>query len=860
MRMIKARLRSLEARAKRYFDPAFVRERWLAKHELKTVERDQQMGTSCVAGLAAIPSREDALSQMIDSVIGQFDHLYVYLNGFDEVPAFLDNDKISVFRSQETGDLGDVGKFFGTKFVSSGLYFTLDDDIVYPSDYRARMEACLRQFGNRAAVGVHGAFYSWNPGSFFDRQVIHYRAQNDEIRPVSILGTGTVCFSLDHLNVELDWFKTANMADIWFGGELKRRGLPALCIDRAEGWLQDAEVLAEQPVGNAIYEATRADPGPYNEALSEFLHWGRSDIAKRIHRYPVLWKRYGGIFSVTDYSQLIAEYEDEQRAQSSFYTELARLAHKQCAEQDALRYFDNYECELWSTYLVNKAAPDYALAMAVLKKAMPVVTEPAAEIAEHLMHKAAGQSNRRYMLRAALIYMRAKQRMEAFGAVEDAYKYILSFGEPSLQISLEYLTALLSLGRVEDARDHYQSSALHSKYPVLAGVIEWLCDPQRETLFTLVDSYLMLREAGLMRTFRSNIFKWVSLVRREGANPFPAENINKLISKIVCSSDGISAIKLMVQAGSRDVASLCYEAVLSRSGPKLSESVEFDLLGAFVAEPGRDVIDRLNEVYAKSGISTLMFSETGRFFEGVSSTVNRKFDGSLGAVTVIMTCKNASSTITYAINSILAQTYTDIELIVVDDGSTDSTAAIVKQFCNHDPRVHFLENQENIGIYASRNRAILASNGEFVAFQDADDYSHPQRIELQIKALLESDEVVASNSGHVRVSSSGEVCLENNLNVFGHGPVNWIYRRTVFDQLGLFKEVRTRGDIEFIRRVLLHYKQAQIQSIDLPLLLALHDQNTNSWRESRGEKARLLISQRQQHAKQHYVARHRSFN
>ena len=82
--------------------------------------------------------------------------------------------------------------------------------------------------------------------------------------------------------------------------------------------------------------------------------------------------------------------------------------------------------------------------------------------------------------------------------------------------------------------------------------------------------------------------------------------------------------------------------------------------------------------------------------------------------------------------SVLAQTYERIEVIVVDDGSTDDTAATVAHIAAHDPRVH-LERQPQSGVAAARNLAIRLASGEFIAPMDADDLWHPSKLERQIK-------------------------------------------------------------------------------------------------------------------------------
>jgi glycosyltransferase involved in cell wall biosynthesis len=104
-------------------------------------------------------------------------------------------------------------------------------------------------------------------------------------------------------------------------------------------------------------------------------------------------------------------------------------------------------------------------------------------------------------------------------------------------------------------------------------------------------------------------------------------------------------------------------------------------------------------------------------------------------VSVIMAAKNERQYIGEAIESVLRQTYDNLELIVIDDRSTDSTPEIVRSF--HDPRIRLYEKQsEPAGIASSRNIGIEMGRGEYIALQDADDYSSPTRIELQMKEAM----------------------------------------------------------------------------------------------------------------------------
>lgn len=108
-------------------------------------------------------------------------------------------------------------------------------------------------------------------------------------------------------------------------------------------------------------------------------------------------------------------------------------------------------------------------------------------------------------------------------------------------------------------------------------------------------------------------------------------------------------------------------------------------------------------------------------------------------VSVVMSAYNEEKTIAKTIQSILGQTISDFEILVIDDGSTDKTRSIVESF--DDPRIRLISNEENIGLPRSLNRGIEQANGRYIARADADEVSHPMRLERQLEAI-ESQETV----------------------------------------------------------------------------------------------------------------------
>lgn len=105
-------------------------------------------------------------------------------------------------------------------------------------------------------------------------------------------------------------------------------------------------------------------------------------------------------------------------------------------------------------------------------------------------------------------------------------------------------------------------------------------------------------------------------------------------------------------------------------------------------------------------------------------------------ISVVMPSHNAEKYISEAIQSVISQTYENWELLVIDDGSTDSTADIVRQFSKIDSRVTLYMNSKNIGVALTRNRGMDLAKGSWIALLDSDDVWHKDKLEKQV-ALAE---------------------------------------------------------------------------------------------------------------------------
>lgn len=107
-------------------------------------------------------------------------------------------------------------------------------------------------------------------------------------------------------------------------------------------------------------------------------------------------------------------------------------------------------------------------------------------------------------------------------------------------------------------------------------------------------------------------------------------------------------------------------------------------------------------------------------------------------VSVIMPAYNASQYIEEAITSVLKQTYENLELIVIDDCSTDNTYELICEICKNDSRIAVYRNEKNQGVAKTRNKGFKLAQGEYVALLDSDDVWHSNKIEKQVMLAIEA--------------------------------------------------------------------------------------------------------------------------
>ena len=181
-------------------------------------------------------------------------------------------------------------------------------------------------------------------------------------------------------------------------------------------------------------------------------------------------------------------------------------------------------------------------------------------------------------------------------------------------------------------------------------------------------------------------------------------------------------------------------------------------------------------------------------------------------ISVIVPVYNGKETLVRCVQSLRNQTYEDLEIILVDDGSTDGSGALCSALSREDARIRVIR-KENGGVSSARNRGIEAAKGEYVLFMDSDDYMEPVMAEKMLEGIGEDDIAICGFHHHyqgrdvLRIPEvPGQSGEENFLSLYGQGflnmPWNKLYRREL---MGSFDESLSLGEdllfnLDYLRR------------------------------------------------------------
>ncbi|WP_311066000.1 glycosyltransferase [Halomonas sp. DWK9] len=250
----------------------------------------------------------------------------------------------------------------------------------------------------------------------------------------------------------------------------------------------------------------------------------------------------------------------------------------------------------------------------------------------------------------------------------------------------------------------------------------------------------------------------------------------------------------------------------------------------------------LNAMFESQGLQGIALENPEQPLRLTNLSAIRPSDvcASFPLISVIIPLYNAEATIATALRSLFAQQGVRLEIIVVDDASQDASVSLVEAL-QHEAPAHaslmMVRHFHNQGAYAARNTGMAAASGEFITTHDSDDWSHPQKLQYQLQALLDHPDAPACLSHWVRVTPALHF-HRWRLDEYG-----WVYpnmsslmlRRTTFDALGYWDLVSVNADTEWRLRIEAAYGAHSVLEVlpGVPISFGLADegslsQHTNS--------------------------------
>lgn len=231
------------------------------------------MSERIIGGLATMPTRADTAEIAIASILPNVDKLYVFLDGFSQVPDYFNAKKITLFRSQEEGDLRANGKFLGlSKACEKDVYVCFDDDLKYPRNYTAWLKFNMKYLPERAAVGIHGSVFHKEIHSYHDRGVFIGKKAQWIPRRVDVLATNACMHCVRHMQFDVKKWSKVNMVDLHFATEAFNAGIKLWTIPRYANWVR----YLQEEQSDSIFSRLLKDDSEQIKMLKSLLRKTRN--------------------------------------------------------------------------------------------------------------------------------------------------------------------------------------------------------------------------------------------------------------------------------------------------------------------------------------------------------------------------------------------------------------------------------------------------------------------------------------------------------------------------------------------------------------------------------------------------------
>ncbi|MBY6092917.1 glycosyltransferase family A protein [Maritimibacter alkaliphilus] len=303
---------------------------------------------------------------------------------------------------------------------------------------------------------------------------------------------------------------------------------------------------------------------------------------------------------------------------------------------------------------------------------------------------------------------------------------------------------------------------------------------------------------------------WAAFTERPALARRILESQESLPAALARSARRLIPLAMLYQEdGRREAAARALEEI------RPEEQDSHRVLALANLDEGQARLDRINGIYSALDLATLALRDPDQPLSLANLAAPAGPAPDRGKVSVILPAFQAEAQIGTALAGLQAQSHENLEILVVDDASTDGTADLVADLAAQDPRIVLLRQRRNGGAYAARNLGLARASGDFITTHDADDWSHSQKIALQVAELTGAPEVMGVITHWSRVRPDLAITtnwrLSAQLTQWSHS--SFLFRRAVAERLGGWDAVRVSGDTDYIWRVQAAYGAQAVRRI-----------------------------------------------
>ena len=450
-------------------------------------------------------------------------------------------------------------------------------------------------------------------------------------------------------------------------------------------------------------------------------------------------------------------------------------------------------------------------------------------------------------------------KMSGMGETVQAIEYLSNWmGENERQIPILLRLAFLNnkigmventIGLCDEIIGEFEKHSSSNKLRITAGTKIWGPEKLRQELTNLrilfPDDEFYIRHAINLEMCEAYDFKAALEFCQQGLGIIPSDK-RFLSAKAQCLS----------QLGEYDEAVKAVHTLFFHH-PSDNESFITKAQIMRAKGDGKGQVEAINEMLKLHGLHP--FRSTG-----VNNEINieylqcdaPKYKKDHGKVSIIMTGYKKDPLLPIAVNSILSQTYQNLELIIVDDNSPDDAFEFLQELASKDDRIKPFQMEKNGGTYLAKNYGITQATGDFLAFMDSDDWTHPQRIESQVKNLVEYPNAQGVINDYFRIDEKSNIPYRGNGSI-RMACISLLLRKKAQENIGFFDSLRVGADTEYIERLQAVYGEpALIRDRTPNMFMTQHSSSLTgggpfhiSWRSIAGNRLQHHSAFREWHKK-----------